>query len=123
MTKILVIDDETLIRTIMCDMLEGAGYEVVVAPSGEEGLHLAKAERPDCILLDIMMPGMDGYETCSALKADPDLAHIPVLLASASSDVRIIDQAERVGAFNVLPKPFRFEQLQHVVALALNPPA
>jgi CheY-like chemotaxis protein len=123
MTKILVIDDETLIRTIMCDMLEGAGYEVVVAPSGEEGLRLAKAERPDCVLLDIMMPGMDGYETCSALKADPDLAHIPVLLASASSDVRIIDQAERVGAFNVLQKPFRFEQLQHVVALALNPPA
>ena len=123
MTKILVIDDETLIRTIMRDMLEGAGYEVVAAPSGEEGLQLAKAERPDCILLDIMMPGMDGYETCSALKADPDLARIPVLLASASSDVRIIDQAERVGAFNVLQKPFRFEQLQHVVALALNPPA
>ncbi len=123
MAKILVIDDEALIRTIMCDMLEGTGYNVVVAPSGEEGLQKAKVERPDCILLDIMMPGMDGYETCSALKADPDLAHIPVLLTSASSDVRIVDQAERVGAINVLQKPFRFEQLQHAVALALNPPA
>src|SRR5512136_2475332 len=101
MAKILVIDDEALIRTIMCDMLEGTGYEVVVASSGKEGLQKAKVERPDCILLDIMMPDMDGYETCSALKADPDLAHIPVLLASASSDVRVVDQAERVGALNV----------------------
>jgi len=123
MAKILVIDDEALIRTIMCDMLEGTGYNVVVAPSGEEGLQTAKLERPDCILLDIMMPGMDGYETCSALKADPELAHIPVLLTSASSDVRIVDRAEHVGAITVLQKPFRFEQLQHAVALALNPPA
>jgi CheY-like chemotaxis protein len=123
MKKILVIDDETLVRTITRDMLEGAGYAIVAAPSGEEGMQLAKAERPDCILLDIMMPGMDGYETCSALKADPDLAHIPVLLISASSDVRVVDRAERVGAFTVLQKPFRFEQLQHVIALALNPPA
>ena len=123
MAKILVIDDEALIRTIMCDMLEGTGYKVVVASSGKEGLQKAKVERPDCILLDIMMPDMDGYETCSALKADPDLAHIPVLLASASSDVRVVDRAERVGAFNVLQKPFRLEQLQHAVALALNPPA
>ena len=123
MAKILVIDDEALIRTIMCDMLEGTGYKVVVASSGREGLQKAKVERPDCILLDIMMPDMDGYETCSALKADLDLAHIPVLLASASSDVRVVDQAERVGAFNVLQKPFRLEQLQHAVALALNPPA
>jgi len=123
MAKILVIDDEALIRTIMCDMLEGTGYNVVVAPSGEEGLQTAKLERPDCILLDIMMPGMDGYETCSALKADPELAQIPVLLTSASSDVRIVDRAEHVGAITVLQKPFRFEQLQHAVALALNPPA
>ena len=117
--KILVIDDEALLRVMMCDALEAAGYKVVVAPTGDEGLKLAKLERPDCILLDIMMPGMDGYQTCLALKADPDLAHIPVLLTSATSDLRVIDQAERVGALTVLPKPVPMEQLQHAVTMAL----
>ena len=122
-TKILVIDDEALLRAMMCDALEAAGHKVVVARTGDEGLKLAKLERPDCILLDIMMPGMDGYETCLALKADPELAHIPVLMTSATSDLRVIDQAEHVGAFTVLPKPVPMEQLQHAVALALISPA
>jgi CheY-like chemotaxis protein len=117
--KILVVDDEALLRMMMCDALEAAGYRVVVAPSGDEGLKLARLERPDCILLDIMMPGMDGYDTCSAIKADPDLAHIPVLLTSATSDLRVIDQADRVGALTVLPKPVPVEQLQHAVSMAL----
>ena len=119
-TKILVIDDEALLRAMMSDALEAAGHTVVVAESGDEGLKLAKLERPDCILLDIMMPGMDGYETCLALKEDPELAHIPVLLTSATSDLRVIDQAERVGALSVLPKPVPMEQLQLTVALALS---
>jgi CheY-like chemotaxis protein len=123
MTKILVVDDEALLRTMMCDALEASGHQVVVARTGEEALQIAKEESPDCILLDIMMPGMDGYETCAALKADPDLAGIPVLLTSATSDLRVIDHAERVGALNVLPKPVPMEQLQHAVALALISPA
>jgi CheY-like chemotaxis protein len=122
-TKILVIDDEALLRAMMCDVLEAAGHKVVVAASGDEGLILAKLEQPDCILLDILMPGMDGYESCLALKADPELAHFPVLMASATSDLRVIDQAERVGALSVLPKPIPVEQLQHAVALALISPA
>jgi CheY-like chemotaxis protein len=122
-TKILIIDDEALLRTMMCDALEAAGHKVVMAASGDEGLKLAKLERPDCILLDVMMPGMDGYETCLALKADPELAHIPVLMSSATSDLRVIDQAERVGALSVLPKPIPVEQLQHAVSLALISPA
>jgi two-component system, sensor histidine kinase and response regulator len=117
--KILVIDDEALLRAMMCDALEAAGHKVVVASSGDEGLTLAKLERPDCIILDIMMPGRDGYETCLALKADPELAHIPVLMSSATTDLRVIDQAERVGALSVLPKPVPMEQLQHAVSLAL----
>jgi len=72
-TKILIIDDEALLRTMMCDALEAAGHKVVMAASGDEGLKLAKLERPDCILLDIMMLGMDGYETCLAIKAERDV--------------------------------------------------
>jgi CheY-like chemotaxis protein len=117
--KILIVDDEALLRTMMSDGLKAAGHQVVVATTGEEGLRLAKAEKPDCILLDVMMPGMDGYETCAAIKADPDLARIPVLLTSATTDLRVVDRAEQVGASNVLPKPVPIEELQHAVALAI----
>jgi CheY-like chemotaxis protein len=117
--KILIVDDEALLRTMMSDGLKAAGHQVVVATTGEEGLRLAKAEKPDCILLDVMMPGMDGYETCAAIKADPDLARIPVLLTSATTDLRVVDRAEQVGASTVLPKPVPIEELQHAVALAI----
>ena len=122
MPKILVVDDELLLRTMLKDALEEAGYIVVLAEDGEAALARAKAESPDCILLDIMMPGLDGYETCAALKAEPSLAAIPVLLISATTDLRVIDRAEQVGATTVLPKPVPIEQLEQALILALNPP-
>ncbi len=122
MAKILVVDDEALLRAMLRDALEEAGYAVVLAENGRDGIASAKADRPDCILLDVMMPGLDGYETCAAIKADPDLADIPVLLISATTDLRVVDRAEQVGAAEVLPKPLPMEQLQQALALALNPP-
>ncbi|MBI2001568.1 MAG: response regulator [candidate division NC10 bacterium] len=122
MAKILVVDDEALLRAMLQDALEEAGYAVVVADNGRAGIASAKADRPDCILLDVMMPGLDGYETCAAIKADPDLAAIPVVLISATTDLRVIDRAEKVGAAEVLPKPVPMEQLQQALAIALNPP-
>ncbi|HYL80387.1 MAG TPA: response regulator [Candidatus Acidoferrum sp.] len=122
MAKILVVDDETLLRTILSDALEMAGHSVIVAGDGESALACAKDDPPDCILLDVMMPGLDGYQTCEALKADPALARIPVLLVSATTDLRVVDRAEQVGAAGVLPKPVPTEELQHAVALALATP-
>ena len=121
MAKIMVVDDEFLLRSMLKDGLEEAGYTVVVAENGQAALALAKAELPDCILLDIMMPGLDGYETCAALKADPQLAPIPVILISATTDLRVIDRAEQVGATTILPKPVPIEQLEQALILALNP--
>ena len=122
MPKILVVDDELFLRIMLRDALEEAGYTVVLAEDGQAALARAKAESPDCILLDIMMPGLDGYETCAALKAEPSLAAIPVLLISATTDLRVIDRAEQVGATTVLPKPVPIEQLEQALILALNPP-
>ncbi len=122
MPKILVVDDESLLRMMLKDALEEAGYTVVLAENGEMALQRARAESPDCILLDIMMPGLDGYETCAALKADPDLRAIPVILVSATTDLRVIDRAEQVGAASVLPKPVPIEQLEQTLILTLNPP-
>jgi CheY-like chemotaxis protein len=124
MPKILVVDDEPLLRAMLQDVLEAAGHAVMVADGGRAALARAKAEPPDCVLLDVMMPDMDGYETCAAFKADPALAGIPVLIVSATTDLRVVDHAERVGAAAVLPKPVPLEQLQHAIALALagSPP-
>jgi len=121
MAKILVVDDEYLLRAMLKDALEEIGHTVLLAENGEVALAQAKADPPDCILLDIMMPGLDGYATCAAIKADPQLASIPVLLISATSDLRVIDRAEQVGATTILPKPVPFEQLQQALILALNP--
>jgi CheY-like chemotaxis protein len=122
MSKVLVVDDEYLLRTILKDSLEEAGHTVLLAENGQTALARAKAESPDCILLDIMMPGIDGYQTCKALKADPQLAPIPVILISATTDLRVIDRADEVGATAVLPKPVPFEQLEQALILAINPP-
>jgi CheY-like chemotaxis protein len=122
MSKVLVVDDEFLLRNILKDSLEEAGHTVLLAANGQAALDFAKVEPPDCILLDIMMPGLDGYQTCAAFKADPKLASIPVILISATTDLRVIDRAEEVGATTVLPKPVPFEQLEQALILALNPP-
>jgi len=122
MSKLLVVDDEHLLRRMLKDVLEEAGHTVIVAEDGQAAITRAKADPPDCILLDIMMPGLDGYETCAALKADPRLAAVPVILITATTDLRVIDRAEQVGATTVLPKPFPIEQLEQALILALNPP-
>ncbi len=123
MAKILVVDDEPLLRMILSDVLEEAGHTVVMADSGSAAIDLARKDPPDCVLLDIIMPGLDGYETCDALKDDQALAHIPVLLISATKDLHVVDRAESVGAVGVLPKPISGEELLHAVALALSPSA
>jgi CheY-like chemotaxis protein len=120
--KILVVDDEALVRTMLCDGLESMGYATVAAPSGEEALRLVKAERPACILLDIMMPDLDGYDTCAALKSESATASIPVLLVSATTDARVAAQAKTVGASGVLRKPVSMDELRRSVALAVRPP-
>jgi CheY-like chemotaxis protein len=122
MSKIMVVDHEVLLRSMLKDALEEAGHTVVLAENGQAALARAKSDLPDCILLDIMMPGLDGYETCAALKANPQLAATPVILISATTDLRVIDRAEQVGATTVLPKPVPFEQLEQALILALNPP-
>jgi len=119
-SRILVVDDEALVRNMMCDGLAAAGYAVSAASSGEEAMTLVQAERPACILLDIMMPDLDGYDTCAALKADPKTASIPVLLVSATTDGRVTVHAKRVGAGAVLRKPVRMDELRRAITQALG---
>jgi two-component system alkaline phosphatase synthesis response regulator PhoP len=104
--KILVVDDEIYIVHILDFSLGMEGYEVLTALDGEQALEKARAGHPDLIVLDIMMPKLDGYETCKMLKADPATRDIPVILLSAKG--RNVDQkiGFEVGADDYITKPF-----------------
>ena len=104
--RILVVDDEIYIVHILDFSLGMEGYEVITALDGEQALEKARADKPDLIVLDIMMPKLDGYETCKILKADPDTKDIPVILLSAKG--RNVDQkiGFEVGADDYITKPF-----------------
>jgi two-component system alkaline phosphatase synthesis response regulator PhoP len=83
--KVLVVDDELDVVEMLKMMLGNASYDVVSAFDGEEGIKKAKEEKPDVIILDLMMPGMNGFEACKQMKNDPDLKEIPVLVLTAIS--------------------------------------
>jgi two-component system alkaline phosphatase synthesis response regulator PhoP len=104
--KILVVDDEIYIVHILDFSLGMEGYEVITALDGEQALEKARAERPDLIVLDIMMPKLDGYETCKLLKSEDATRQIPVILLSAKG--RNVDQKVgfEVGADDYITKPF-----------------
>ena len=118
--SILVVDDEEIMREILETLLIREGYDVRLASSGAEALALARALPFDAALVDIMMPGLDGYETCAALKGDPQLANIPVILISATTDLRVVDRADKVGATTVLSKPAPIEQIEQALILAFE---
>ena len=108
---ILVIDDEVDILDLLEMILELEGYCVITAGDGNQGLQLAKTHRPDLILLDLMMPGMDGYAVVEMLKAKPDLATIPVIMLTALAQVNERIQGLTAGAEDYITKPFESQEL------------
>ena len=104
--KILVVDDEIYIVHILDFSLGMEGYEVITALDGEQAIEQARNEKPDLIVLDIMMPKLDGYETCKILKSEKETRDIPVILLSAKG--RNVDQKVgfEVGADDYITKPF-----------------
>jgi len=104
--KILVVDDEVNITQILEFSIGAEGYEVITAANGEEAIDKARREQPDLIILDVMMPKIDGYEACRILKANPLTKSIPVVLLTAKG--RDIDKrlGYEVGATDYIIKPF-----------------
>ena len=105
--KILLVDDEDDIREVAQMSLEmTAGWDVVTAPSGADALRTAAAEQPDAILLDVMMPGMDGPATARALRAEPETAEIPIILLTAKVQAADRRRFDDLGVAGILAKPF-----------------
>lgn len=104
--KILIIDDDVDTLKLVGLMLERQGYRIAVASNGTLGISRAAAEKPDLILLDVMMPGMDGPTTLRSLRALPDGAGIPVIFLTAKVQPAEVAQLKSFGALDVIAKPF-----------------
>ncbi len=118
--KILVIEDDEDISALICYNLLKKGYEVIEAPSGEEGLRKIVANMPDAILLDIMLPGMDGIEFCRSVKSNIKCKHIPIIMVTAKGSEKDIINGLESGADDYVTKPFSPKVLLTRVKVALR---
>jgi len=109
--SILVVDDNTANIDVMLTFLEMEGYDISIATSGEMALYVARHDHPELILLDVMMPNMDGYETCRELKGDPATAAIPIIFVTAKKETADIVQGFHAGGVDYISKPYRQEEV------------
>ncbi|MFH1259819.1 MAG: response regulator [Elusimicrobiota bacterium] len=104
--RILVVEDEVEVVKAIQFILEEANYEVLAANNGLEGLEKARKEKPDLIILDLMLPEMDGFEVCRLLKSDDNYRDIPIIMLTALAQQEGRDWGEKAGADYYLAKPF-----------------
>jgi signal transduction histidine kinase len=117
---VLVVDDNAENRALAQATLEDEGYRVALATTGEEGLAAFSLERPDCVLLDVRMPGMDGITACKRLRELPGGAEVPILFVTAQRDLDTFDRAHDAGGDDFIMKPFRPTELISRVAAAVK---
>ena len=111
----LVVDDDDVIRQLITVNLELEGFEVIPAVDGQDALDKVKDARPQVVTLDVMMPRVDGWEAASRLRADPDTAHIKVVLLSARAQEADLQRCEKIGVDAYLTKPFDPDELIETV--------
>jgi two-component system cell cycle response regulator DivK len=111
MATILVVEDNEPSRDVLSRRLERRGYRVLLAVDGRQAVSVAQAAKPDLILMDLGLPGIDGFEATSQLKADPATRHIPIIVLSAHAMTNDRDMALAAGGDDFDTKPVRFEQL------------
>ena len=117
---ILIIDDHRPVGMLLENVLRLHGYGVLYAETGKDGLALARREGPALVLLDIMMPEMDGFHVCDALKADDRTRDIPVVFISARGEAPAVARAKAVGGAGFIHKPFKSQEIVEVLAGSLR---
>jgi predicted signal transduction protein with EAL and GGDEF domain/FixJ family two-component response regulator len=110
---ILVVDDDQAMRTIVLEVLLGAGFQVIEAGDGASALDLYREREPDAVLLDVVMPGIDGYEVCRRMRTAADARSVPILMMTGRDDVDSIEAAYHAGATDFVPKPVPYSLLPH----------
>ena len=111
MKKILFVDDEVFLVNMMNERLKLSGYEMAAAYDGEEALKKVESEKPDLVLLDNMLPKLDGLTVCRRLKADPRTKNIPVIIISAAERSELSKNSASAGADDFILKPYEWEDL------------
>jgi DNA-binding response OmpR family regulator len=116
----LLLIDDCVAQRDMYEVALAPDFNILTATRGDDGIELAAARRPDAIVLDVMMPGLDGWQTCTRLKSDEVTADIPVILLTGANDLDLSVHAVAVGASNILKKPCPADTLKNVVRSALS---
>jgi CheY-like chemotaxis protein len=109
--SVLLVDDERALRTVLRTRLKLAGYEVTEAETGEDALALLEHEKPDVVLLDLRLPGIDGWEVLEQLRSSDRLPALPVVVATAHGGPEVAGRAQALGCRAVLQKPFALREL------------
>ncbi len=118
--SVLVVDDEPMARTLLRLMLVRAGFEVLEAEDGYDALQQVSESLPDVMILDVMMPGMDGFAVCETLRREEKTAHLPIIMLSAKTDLDSVNRGLRAGATKYLTKPVSPEDLTRNVRDVLD---
>ncbi len=118
--KVLCIDDDRLLLGLVKDAIEAHGFEALTATDGPSGLALAKAQQPDIILVDVMMPKMSGFEVCRHLRADPKTRGTPIIIITAMAESDLKTKGLEAGANLAIPKPFNPTQIIVLIKKALE---
>ncbi len=119
MPTVLVIDDDPMVRSLLAHALKGAGYDVIDAADGHEGLQLARSRMPDLVVTDLVMPVQEGVETILTLRKERPRLPIIAISGGASHSRLYLDIAGRIGARRILPKPFTPKELLALVEQVL----
>jgi DNA-binding response OmpR family regulator len=106
MAKILIVDDDHLITSLMYSLVTIDQHEAIIVNDSTEAIGVAQSTDPDLITLDLMMPGLSGYDVCQLLRADPKFAQTPIIIISAKEDTQSKEKAFAVGANEYITKPF-----------------
>ena len=118
LAKVMVVDDEPEVRQLLGEFLSGRGYEVLLAATGKEALDAIDVQRPDLVLLDVAMPGMDGVETLKRIVMDDP--PVPVIIVTANPDISLTSKLLAMGAVDYIPKPFDLDYLEQAVSVQLS---
>jgi len=117
---VLIVDDDPLIGQFLVDVLDGKGFTVTVARNGKEGLEAARKQKPDLILLDVMMPELNGFQVCEILRRDAALEATPVVMLTAMENQKVNELAFEAGAEVCMTKPFQPDRLVNIINLAIE---
>lgn len=117
--KVLIVDDEIDIVEILKSKLQEQGYDVICAFDGEEALEKVRQEKPDLVILDVMLPKMDGYQVCSIMQSEAGMKDIPVVMLTACSRMENIKMGMELGAVSYVAKPMKLDVLLGIIKAIL----